>query len=45
MKYKIEKDIYVGCWIVWEKVGKSAYNDIYHAKTKRECTKWIKTIK
>ena len=41
--YKIEKDIYLNCWIVWEKHQNYSI-DRYHAKTKRECKKWVSTL-
>ena len=44
MKYSIEKDIYLNCWIVWERISKNAQNDIYHGKTKKECKKWLSTL-
>ena len=37
---KIEKDIYLKCWIVWE-VHPNYMIDRYHAKTKRECKRWL----
>lgn len=44
MKYEIEKDKYLGLWVVWLIEGSGKF-DIHHARTKRECTKWIKTMK
>lgn len=40
MNIKIEKDLYMGCWVVWE-VHNNYSIDIYHAKTKRECKRWL----
>jgi hypothetical protein len=42
MKYVIEKDIYLGCWVVWERLSKNAELDIYHGRTKRVCKEWLK---
>lgn len=42
MKYKIEKDKYLGVWIVWE-VHTNYSIDKYHGKTKRECKQWLST--
>lgn len=40
--FKIEKDIYLNCWIVWETFQNYSI-DRFHAKTKRECKKWLST--
>jgi hypothetical protein len=37
---KIEKDKYINCWIVWE-VHPNYMIDRYHAKTKKECKRWL----
>ena len=39
-QYKIEKDKYLDCWIVWE-VHKNYSIDRFHAKTKKECKQWL----
>lgn len=41
-KYDIRKDIYVGGWIVWERITKNFEQDIHHGRTKRECMEWLK---
>lgn len=43
MKYNIEKDKYLNKWIVWE-VYENYSIDRLHAKTKKECKEWLKTI-
>ena len=40
MKYEIEKDTILKCWIVWEK-HKNYSIDRFRAKTKKECKLWI----
>lgn len=40
MNIKIEKDVYLGCWVVWE-IHNNYSIDIYHAKTKKECKEWL----
>ena len=40
MKYRIEKDSYLDCWIVWE-VHLNYCIDIFHGKTKKECREFI----
>jgi hypothetical protein len=37
---KIEKDKYLNCWVVWE-IHNNYSIDRYHAKTKRECKRWL----
>jgi hypothetical protein len=41
MEFKILKDKYINCWIVWE-VHKNYSIDRYHAKTKKRCQEWLK---
>lgn len=43
MKFNIEKDIYLNCWVVWE-VHKNYSIDRLHAKTKKECKQWLSTL-
>lgn len=43
MKYEIEKDKYLGLWVVWLIQGNARY-DIKHSKTKKEAKEWLKTI-
>jgi hypothetical protein len=38
---KVEYDNLLKEWVVWERVGTSAYNQTYSAKTKKECMNWI----
>lgn len=40
MKYEIEKDPYLNCYIVWE-VHPNYKIDRYHAKLKKDCKKWV----
>ena len=42
MKFNIEKDKYLNTWIVWE-VHTNYSIDRYHARTKKECKKWLST--
>lgn len=44
MKYVIEKDNILNCYIVWE-VYPNHKVDVFHGRTKRECKEWIKSIK
>ncbi len=39
-KYEIEKDLILGCWVVWE-CHRNYKIDRFQAKTKRECKEWI----
>lgn len=40
MKYKIEKDKILKCWIVWE-VYTNYSIDRVHKRTKKECKEWL----
>lgn len=40
MTYEIEKDKILACWVVWE-VHRNYKVEVYRAKTKRECKKFI----
>lgn len=40
--WEIKKDPYLNKWIIWE-VHPNYKLDIYHATTKKDCIKWIKT--
>jgi hypothetical protein len=44
MKLIPEKDKTLNCWIVWE-THKNYKIDRYRAKTRKECLRWIATIK
>ena len=44
MKYEIEKDNVLNCWVVWE-VHKNHKIDRFHGKLKRECKEWLKITK
>lgn len=39
--YKIEKCPELKCWIVFEVISANLLWEIYRAKTKRECKKWV----
>lgn len=43
MIYKPLKDIYLGCWIVWE-VHRNYSVDRKHTRTKKEANAWIQKI-
>ena len=43
MKYEIEKDKILGCWIVWE-VHNNYKVDVYKSRLKRDCKNWIKKV-
>lgn len=40
MTYIIKKDKILNCYIVWE-VHTNYKVDVFHARTKRECKKWV----
>ena len=42
--YKIEKCPELKCWIVFEVKSHSLDWEVYRAKTKRECKKWVKEM-
>ena len=43
MKYLITKDITYNCYVVWE-VHKNYKKELFRGN-KKECNKWLKTIK
>lgn len=40
MKYLIQKDSILNCWVVWE-LYLNCKVDVFHGKTKKECKKWL----
>lgn len=43
MKYRIEKDSYLDCYIVWE-IHLNYAIDLYHGKTEKECREFIEKV-
>lgn len=43
MKFRIEKDDYVNCYIVWE-IHTNYAIDIFHGKTIKACKEFIKEL-
>jgi len=39
--YRLEKDLVLKKWIVFEKVGVSAWHQVYLASKKKEAKEWI----
>ena len=43
MKYEIEKDPYLNCYVIWE-VHNNYKIDRYRAKLKRDCKKYLEEV-